>query len=232
MNYNALIIALLGLFLSSPANSGSIYKCTKTDKSVAFTDKPCPANATATLIHKETEQEIQNRQQAEKISTIRSLIEGNQVNAAKEYAAKNNLSEHYFNQLSIYSKQKVEEEKRKVEDDKQQQLAIEQQRLALQRQQQAARNAQLQQQPNNRSYYGGYPYYYGYPYSYGTYSSPYYRSGTTYSPPSQQPVLPGTINPQAVMPGTINPRSVMPGTITPQPPFSQHSQQHEYRGRR
>lgn len=226
MNYKALSIALLGLFLSSPVNSGSIYKCTKTDKSVVFTDKPCPANSTATLVHKESEQEIQDRQQAEKISRIRSLIEGNQINAAKEYAAKNNLSEHYFNQLSIYSKQKNEEDRRTTEDEKQQQLAIEQQKLALQKQQLAAEKAKAEaaqhQQQNNQNYYGGYPYYYGYPYFYGTYGNPHYRFGTTYSPPSQQ----------GVMPGTINPHSVMPGTINPQPSFPQRNQQYEHRGRR
>ncbi len=231
MNYKVLSIAVLGLFLSGPVNSASIYKCSKTGKSVIFTDKPCPANTASTLIHKETEEEIQNRQQAEKISTIKSLIEGNQLNAAKEYAAKNNLSEYYFNQLSVYSKQKVEEDRRKVDDEKQQQLAIEQQRLALQRQQMAVKNAQIQQ-PNNRNYYGGYPYY-GYPY-YGTYSIPYYRSGTTYSSPStpSQPMMPGTINPQSVMPGTINPQAVMPGTINPHQPFQQNNQQHEHHGRR
>lgn len=164
MNYKALSIAMLGLLFSTSPHSASIYKCTKSDKSVIFTDKTCPANTTTTLVHKETEQEIQKRQQAEKISTIKRLIEGNQASAAKEYAAKNNLSEQYYDHLSIYSNQKSEEEKRKAEEEKQQQFAIEQQKLILQKQQLAAEKAKIeaeqrqQQQRNNQNYYA-YPYY-------------------------------------------------------------------------
>lgn len=186
MNHTILSTTLLGLLLSAPVHSDSIYKCTKNDNSVSFTDKPCPANSKATLIHKESEQEVQNRLQADKQATIKNLIEGEQTNAAKEYALKNNLSDYYYSQLSIHANEKVEEEKRQAEDNKQQQLAIEQQKLALQRQQ---LNAQSQQQTSNHGYNSStYPYY-GTSYTpyYGSvyYSSPYY--GTSHQSTSYLP---------------------------------------------
>ena len=199
MNTSVLSIVMLGLFLSAPTYSDSIYKCSKADKSVSFTDQPCPARTKESLIYKESEEEVKNRLQADKQATIKNLIEGGQSNAAKEYAAKNNLADYYFKQLSIYSSQKVEDEKREAEDDKQHKLALEQQKLALQKQQQL----NTQQQSVNRGYSTAYmPYY----------TTPYHNiilqpstSQTTSPPTFEQSIdqkLYGTLN------GKTNPSSV------------------------
>lgn len=179
MNSKFSIIVIMAAFLPISADCASIYKCTKSDQKIIFTDKVCPANSATTLVHKETEREIQDRQHAEKLFTIKRLIEGNQPNVAKEYALKNGLSEYFYNQLSVYSNQKADDEKRRVEEEKQQQHEIEQQKLALQRQQLAVEAAKIQQpqQPNNPNYYGyGYPYYGGYYYGI-PYRTPYYAPG-------------------------------------------------------
>lgn len=209
MNSKILSIAILGLILSIPVNSASIYRCTKADKTIIFTDKTCPANTTITLIHKETEQEIQKRQQAEKLETLKKLIEGNQPNAAKEFAAKNNLSDQYFNLLGSYSSQKIQEENQQKEAEKQQQLAIEQQKLALQRQQLAAEKAKTEsaQQPQNNQIY--------FPYYGTTYRKPYHAPNNQpkNSVSGMNPILSGGMNP--VSSGGMNPPMSFPSSPPP-----------------
>jgi hypothetical protein len=135
MKRKVLAITVILLLLSNLADSAAIYKCTKKDKAVMFTDKSCPADMSAQLIYTETEQEIKRRALEQKIATIKRLITNKQAEVAKEFALKNNLTGVYDKQLALYLKQQAEEQQQNIERDKQQQLAIQQQTLALQKQQ-------------------------------------------------------------------------------------------------
>jgi hypothetical protein len=135
MKRKVLAVADIALLLSNLADSAAIYKCTKKDKTLMFTDKSCPADTNAQLIYTETEPEIKRRALEQKMATIKRLISNKQAEAAKEFALKNNLTGFYDKQLALYLKQQAEEEQQNIERDKQQQLAIQQQTLALQKQQ-------------------------------------------------------------------------------------------------
>lgn len=166
MNSKKLVIISL-LLLVNAVHAESIYKCTKKDKGVIFTDKPCPADTEAKIVYTATEQEMQRRALEEKVSTIKRLISGNQADAAKEYAQKNNLTEVYLKQLASYSAEKVAEERERVERDKEQQAILQQQAIRVQQQQLELQRQQMmalekarteQQQQNNNPFYYGYPY--------------------------------------------------------------------------
>lgn len=168
MNYKLLAFAITALLSGNFANSASIYKCTTKERNLIFTDKPCPPNTEGGIIYTETEKEIQRRALEEKTAIIRRLIINNQLDVAKEYATKNNLSAVYRKQLDLYLKQKTEQEKLSAEQEKQQQLmlqqqalAVQQQQLELQKQQMAIDKAKLeeQEQLNNQPYYYVYPMY-------------------------------------------------------------------------
>jgi phage protein D len=163
MNYKGLTCGVGLLLLSGLAHSVSIYKCTKDNKTVIFADKPCP-DMDVMLIHTETEKEIKRRVLEQRTLTIKRLIASGQVDAAQEYALKNNLSEFYRKQLVVDAQQKTEAEKQRIERDRQQQislqqqaLAVQQQQLELQKRQLALEKAKLEQQSVNHSIY--YPYY-------------------------------------------------------------------------
>lgn len=166
MNYKMSALAVMALLSGNFAHSASIYKCTTKEKNLIFTDKPCPPNTEGRIIYTETEKEIQRRALEEKTAIIRRLIINNQVDAAKEYATKNNLSAVYRKQLDLYLKQKTEQEKLSAEQEKQQQLMLQQQALAVQKQQLELQKQQMaidkakleeQEQLNNQPYYYVYP---------------------------------------------------------------------------
>lgn len=145
-------LAVIALLFSSLAQSGSVYKCVQPNKSVIFTDGKCPKNSQETLIHKETPEEIERQQQEEKVATIKRLIADNQPDTAKEFAAKNNLTDTYKEQLTLFLNQKNEEAQQQAAEDRQQQLSLQQQALALQRQQLAIEKSQMQQNMNSNGY--------------------------------------------------------------------------------
>lgn len=217
MNYKRLSIAIALLFSATVSHSASIYKCTKKDKTVIFTNEKCPAGTEEILMHQETDQEIIHRVLDEKISTIKRLIASNQADAAKEYAIKNNLSDVYDEQLALYAQQKAEAEKQSAEEEKQtaeqaqqQQLAIQrqamilqQQQLELQKQQLQIQQQQQQQQLNNQTYYS-YPY-----------ITPALRN-------SCQPPYCSTTYPRGMIPRGMNPpSSAFPQMNPPQSAFPQ-----------
>lgn len=165
MSSKKLAISISLLLLVNAVHAESIYKCTKKDKSIIFTDKPCPPDTEAKIVYTATEQEMQRRALEEKVSMIKKLISGNQANAAKEYAQKNNLTEVYLKELASYSAEKVAEERENAERDRerqailqQQAIRTQQQQLELQRQQMALEKARTEQQQNNNPFYYGYPY--------------------------------------------------------------------------
>lgn len=162
MNAKVLPVGVALLLLSGFAYSASIYKCTKKDKTVVFTDGKCPADASIAVIHKETEQDVQRRTRENKIANIKRLVANNQADAAKDFALKNDLLNVYQEQLAASLQQKSEAEKQAAEREKQQQITIQQQTLAVQQQQLELQKQQLaadkalaeqKQQQNTQPYY-------------------------------------------------------------------------------
>lgn len=222
MNSKILPVAIGLLFFATLADSASIYKCTKKDKTVIFTDGKCPANTEVSVIHEETAQETAHRILDEKILILKKLIASNQTDAAKEYAQKNNLSEIYHEQLAIDAQQKMAVEKQREELDKQQQqaiqqqaIAVQQQQLELQKQQMAIEKQKLEQQQQvipNQLYYPYLP------------SHHYRPENCNWShqlkrclpPPNMQPFSPSGLNPPpSAMPSQMNPPTS--GGLNPAP---------------
>jgi hypothetical protein len=209
MNYQKMLPCTLVILLLCPlisANSASVYKCTKKDKSVTFTDKPCPADSQSQIVYTETEEQIQHRILDEKLTTIKKLIAGNQNNAAKEYAQKNNLLEFYNKELASYSSQKAEQETQNAEQEKQQRLQLQQEsltlqkrQLELQRQQMAIENSQPKEVIVNQPYYS-YPVA-PYPQQNCRWSNNSRNCLPAYPPSRVQPLSPGGLNPppQSIM---------------------------------
>jgi hypothetical protein len=163
-------LAVIALLFANPIHARSVYKCVQPNKSVIFTDGKCPKNSQETLIDKETSEEIQHREQEEKVRLIKQLIANQEPDKAKQFALKNNLVETYEAQLALFLNQKkvdaeqqATEQKEAAERQQQQLLIQQQQMLVLQKQQLLAiekAQAQAQQQQINNT-----PYYYGYGYS-------------------------------------------------------------------
>jgi hypothetical protein len=232
-----MIIVLL--FFSMLANSASVYKCTKKDKTtIIFSDKPCPVDTDAQILYTESEKEIKRRALEENIATIKRLINSNQINAAKEHAQKNNLAEIYRKLLAEHLQEQAEQEQQKIEQEKQQQIILQQQTLDLQRQQLelqkqqiAIDKAQLEQQQTINS-----------PVYYPLLNQPiqnchrHHGSRNCLPPPSLppnriSPLSSGGMNPPSSLPqmnppissGIMNPPpsvnpNISPGMLNPPPP--------------
>jgi hypothetical protein len=165
MNQKVLSMIIVLLFFPTLANSASVYKCTKKDKTIIFSDKPCPVDTDAQILYTESEKEIKRRALEENIATIKRLINSNQITAAKEHAKKNNLVEIYRKLLEENLQEQAEQEQQKIEQEKQQQIILQQQTLNLQRQQLELQKQQIEidkaelerQQTINNSVYYPYP---------------------------------------------------------------------------
>lgn len=147
-------LTVIALLFANPTHARSVYKCVQPNKSVIFTDGKCPKSSQETLIDKETNQEIQHREQDEKVRLIKQLIANQEPDKAKQFALKNDLVETYEAQLALFLNQKKLEEQQKATEQKeqserqQQQLLIQQQQiLVLQKQQMLAiEKSQAQQE--------------------------------------------------------------------------------------
>jgi len=130
---------ILAILLIPQAHSASIYKCTKKNGKVVFADKPC-AGLKSTVIHKETEAEIQHNIYTEQLLNLQRLIEAEQLTQAKQFALQHNLAKEYEAKVA-QQKTKLAEEKQMKEQAKQ---AAEQ--AAAQAAEQAKQQSLLQKQ--------------------------------------------------------------------------------------
>jgi hypothetical protein len=147
------ILMIVALSMPS-AYAASIYKCTKKDGTVIFTDKEC-GTMPMRVIHTETAEEVQRRLYTNQVATLKQLISSGQTVAAKEYAEKNNLQAVFQQESENYKlaqAQKAQEEKQAAEQLRQQQLLLQKQQLELENQQLAIDKAKSEQQQRNTVY--------------------------------------------------------------------------------
>jgi biotin carboxyl carrier protein len=201
-NISGWLIIIAALWMSS-AYSASVYKCTKKDGSVIFTDKEC-ANMPMSVVHKETDQQVQQRLFFNKISYLKQLVSGGQLQAAQDYASKNNLLTLYEAESENYKlaiARKAQEDKQAaVEQAAQQQLAIQKQQLELQKQQAAAEKAKLEQQPTVV-----YPVYRNHTHNVSSCWDGSDNCANAYTSPSTSTVTPTPVNATPVVSMPMNP---------------------------
>jgi hypothetical protein len=218
-------MTVVGLLLVNSAHAASIYKCTRPDKTVIFTDQPC-VGMEVKLIHQETEQEIKRRLLDENTATIKRLIADNQTAAAKEYALKHNLSEVYAEQIGLSAQQKMAEERQATERDKQEQIQIQQQTLAVQKQQLELQKQQIaldKTKEEQQKQLLNNPPYYVYPYltpPINRLCQPYANSQHCFQSATPKSVLVpqssfGVMNPPSALPMQMNPPQIFPSPMNP-----------------
>ncbi len=152
-------IIIVALSIAS-VHAASVYKCTKKDGSVIFTDKEC-TDMSMSVVYKETEQQVQRRLFFNKVSYLKQLVNAGQLSAAEDYASKNNLLSLYETESENYklaAQRKAQADKQAaVEQSAQQQLAIQKQQLELQKQQIAVEKAKSEQPITVYPVYRNYP---------------------------------------------------------------------------
>lgn len=183
MKYQTLLMISLLIFTNN-IYADSIYKCTKDNGQVTFTNKSCGKMKTE-VIHQETEEEANTSLLEKKTTKISLLIRSGNDQAARRYAKKHQLEAVYKEEFEAYNlyleqqiKQQALEAKKQDQDVKKQQLLIQQQSLLLQQQQIEQQRLQTEadtalaaatEKKRSRRYYN-------YPYNHNSYTSPSIRS--------------------------------------------------------